>query len=150
MVQVIQILVFRGILFQNIYMSIKGEKYYFKTIVHIVQNDILNIDYAIEFDFSCSKWCAKRFRTIQWYYNQHFFKIYFKTGMKRIFSRQEAGKDKIYNPYKMKTPHLMKSICFIQEVLGLFSTLRRSSKEIKIGETYENISTKLLVTSRIG
>ena len=69
--------------------------------------------------------------------------------MKRIFSRQEAGKDKIYNPYKMKT-HLMKSICFIQEVLGLFSTLRRSSKEIKIGETYENISTKLLVTSRIG
>ena len=68
--------------------------------------------------------------------------------MKQIFSRQEAGKNKIYNPYKMKT-HSMKSICFIQEVLG-FSTLRRSSKEIKIGETYENISTKLLVTSRIG
>ena len=54
MVQVIQILVFRGILFQNIYMSIKGEKYYFKIIVRIMQYDILNIDYAIEFDFSCA------------------------------------------------------------------------------------------------
>ena len=71
MVQVIQILVFRGILFQNIYMSIKGEKYYFKTIVRIMQYDILNIDYAFEFDFSCSKWCApKSFMIMQLLHNE--------------------------------------------------------------------------------